>query len=165
MRSYSIRTWITQGTYPRLFLFIISVMLLVIMVRYHLMLGTELAEARQHQRAQLQATSHYFLSPLARFNTASGSDIQASLEHELAFNPELLSLQWSQQGTRWTARAVTTAETRAPAWFTSWADLAPMRGEFPIPQIGAADATLAVEVSGGASENGKNRTLRPGERA
>jgi diguanylate cyclase (GGDEF)-like protein/PAS domain S-box-containing protein len=148
MRSYSVRTWITQGTYPRLFLLIISIILLVTMVRYHLMLGTELEEARQHQRTQLQATSHYLLNRLAQLDTKSGSEIQDSLDHELGFNPELQSLQWSQDGKTWTARAVPKNTTYTPAWFASWAELAPMRVEFPIQSAGGAKALLSVEVGG-----------------
>jgi diguanylate cyclase (GGDEF)-like protein/PAS domain S-box-containing protein len=146
MRSYSVRTWLTQGTYPRLFILILGIILMVTVVRYHLMLATELAEARQHQRAQLQATSHFLLNRVTQFETESGFEIQARLDRELAFNPALQSLQWTQHGQTWKADAGPRAVSKAPSWFTALAALPPMRTEFSSSSADGASAVLAVEV-------------------
>jgi diguanylate cyclase (GGDEF)-like protein/PAS domain S-box-containing protein len=146
MRRYPLRTWLTQGTYPRLFFSIVGIILVVIVVRYHLLLGTELAEARQHQRAQSQTVSHYLLNRAAEFQAGSGADIQSSLERELAFNPELLSLQWRQYGQTWKAHAAPKPQAQAPAWFTAFADLPPLRVEYSHDLSDGSNAVLNVEV-------------------
>jgi diguanylate cyclase (GGDEF)-like protein/PAS domain S-box-containing protein len=146
MRSYSVRTWLTQGTYPRLFVVIVVIILMVTAVRYHLMLATELEEARQHQRAQLQATSHFLFNRAPLSNSESGFDIQSRLDRELAFNPSLLSLKWRQQGKTWTASTVPSAAAKAPAWFSALAALSPMRGEYSIRSADGASVELVVVV-------------------
>ena len=83
MGSYSIKTWLTQGTYPRLFLPILGIIVVVTLVRYQLMFSAEVQEAVEHQQAQVQVTGHYLLPLLVQASLAIAEAIIA--EASLSF--------------------------------------------------------------------------------
>ncbi|APW42937.1 EAL domain-containing protein [Rhodoferax saidenbachensis] len=131
MRHYSIKTWLTRGTYPRLFLPVVGIIVVVSLVRYNLMFTTELQEAVEHQQAQVQVTGHYLLPLLVRASAnGTQAELQAMLEKELRFNPEIQSLQWIQREQPLHASASGLARSQVPSWFTELAALKPLGGDF-----------------------------------
>ena len=48
MRTGNLTTWLLRGTYPRLYVSIVAIILLVTGVRYHYLLTAEIDEALQH---------------------------------------------------------------------------------------------------------------------
>ncbi|MDR7305203.1 EAL domain-containing protein [Rhodoferax saidenbachensis] len=147
MRHYSIKTWLTRGTYPRLFLPILAIIVAVTLVRYHLMFSAELQEAIEHQRAQVQVTGHYLLPLLVRASAnGTHAELQAMLEAELGFNPEIQSLQWSQRGTVLQAGTSGFAHAQVPLWFEQFAALKPLSGDFAQQLPDGTNVQLVVVV-------------------
>lgn len=152
MRRYSIRTWLTQGTYPRLFFLIVGIILLVTVVRYHLMLGAELAQARQHQQAQLQVTSHYLMRWMEQASAnGSRAEMQDRLAQELAFNPEIQRLQWTLQGDTLVAQRAVLPTPNVPAWFEALAELPILRSEYTGSLADGTSVVLTVDMGRGAA--------------
>ncbi|MDZ7937207.1 MAG: EAL domain-containing protein [Rhodoferax sp.] len=148
MRSYSVRAWLTQGTYPRLFAPILGIILAVTMVRYHLMLATELEEAMQHQRAQTQVTSRYLLPWLTHGSTnETPTQLQSRLSSELAFNPEIQSLTWLFHGQTIAVKTTESPRAEVPNWFASLVALRPLRQDFSDTLPDGTPVNLAIEVS------------------
>lgn len=131
MGSYSIKTWLTQGTYPRLFLPILGFIVVVTLVRYQLMFSAQVQEAVEQQQAQVQVTGHYLLPLLVQASRHSTrSELQSMLDAELGYNPEIQSLQWSQPGQSVHAEASGFGRPQVPSWFQQMAALQPLRGDF-----------------------------------
>ena len=147
MGSYSIKTWLTRGTYPRLFLPIVAIIVVVTLVRYHLMFSAEVQEAVEHQQAQVQVTGHYLLPLLVRASAhGTQAELQAMLEAELGYNPDIQSLQWSQQGQSLRAGAFGVARPQVPQWFERLAALTPQEKSFVHPLPDGKPVQLVVVV-------------------
>jgi diguanylate cyclase (GGDEF)-like protein/PAS domain S-box-containing protein len=147
MRIYSIRSWLIQGTYPRLFIPIVGIIIAVTTVRYHLMLATEVEEAAQHQLAQIQI-SHQYIFPWLVQNSAreEPAQIQDRLAHELAFNPEIRSLTWWYRGQTVVAETAPSPQLTVPPWFESLVALPPLRQTFSSTLSDGSAVSLAIEV-------------------
>ena len=53
MRTGNLTTWLLRGTYPRLYVSIVAIILLVTGVRYHYLLAAETDEALQQGSTEL----------------------------------------------------------------------------------------------------------------
>lgn len=120
MKRADFKTWITQGTYPRLFLPILLLIVLVTVVRYHYLLEAETTEASSMVQVQLQQTRRNVLDQLAHA-TPQGPDgrVKAVLDAGLQANPVVESLRWETVGgTAVEAVRATPADAPdVPKWF------------------------------------------------
>ena len=64
-RTANLSTWLLRGTYPRLYVPIVLIILLVSGVRYHSLLQAETGEVHRHAAAELRRASDYLLPRLA----------------------------------------------------------------------------------------------------
>ena len=90
MRAFSLRTWISQGTYPRLFLPILGIIVVVVVVRYHLMLRAELQEANEYRQAQIALIGHYVPPALLQVSLhGTQAEVLQTLDTALDFHPDV----------------------------------------------------------------------------
>lgn len=138
MRTAHLTTWLLRGTYPRLFVPVVALIVVVTGIRYHDLLETETSEALQHAASELRRASDPLLprltAPLPPHTIAQMLTDSISL-----MAPEVASMKW--QAGELPAIEVTApaASAVAPGWFGEWIDL-----PAPIQQSGVA-------LAGGAS--------------
>ncbi|WP_296511155.1 HAMP domain-containing protein [Rhodoferax sp.] len=131
----SLVTWFTRGTYPRLYLPLALLIVLVVAVRYYFLVSVEVGEARQRATTEVQRMGH-FLVPALRTMGAEPLPIQQLLENELRYAPTFERLEWLE-GQRTLASAHRVARMpAAPQWFVQWLALEPVdqRLEVTLPQ-------------------------------
>ncbi len=146
MRHYSIKTWLTRGTYPRLFLPILGIIAVVTLVRYHVMFGTEQQEAVAHQQKLAQTTGHSLLPMLVRASSNSSlAELHTMLEAELGFTPEIQSLEWSVHGQSLNAESGFVSP-KVPEWFAGLAALKPLGENYTQVLPDGSEARLRVVV-------------------
>ena len=80
-RTANLSTWLLRGTYPRLYVPIVLIILLVSGVRYHYLLQAETGEVHRHAAAELRRASDYLLPRLATTPTPD-ADAIASILHD-----------------------------------------------------------------------------------
>lgn len=132
MRTGNLTTWLLRGTYPRLYVSIVAIILLVTGVRYHYLLAAETDEALQQGSTELRRAS----DPLQlRLAAAPDADtVTRILTEGLAqAAPAVASIKW--QAADQPAIEVTALPypANAPKWFTDWLDLSA-----PVQQSGLA---------------------------
>jgi hypothetical protein len=125
MKSAAFKIWITQGTYPRLFLPIVLLIVLVTVVRYHYLLGAETEEASRMVQVQLQQTQRNVLDRLDNATSQGPSGrVQALLSAELQANPFVESLRWEAAGgSAVEVRASPINVPDVPLWFANLVQL------------------------------------------
>ncbi len=121
MRIVVFKTWLSQGTYPRLFVPILLLILVVSLLRYHLLLNSERAEAQQRISQSLAHLEHY-LAPQLALTGDFPDQVQRALDREAGFNPWIERLQWQTDGFLVLVTGTIPAAP-APAWFGNWVDL------------------------------------------
>lgn len=160
MRAFSLRTWISQGTYPRLFLPILGIIVVVVLVRYHLMLRAELQEANEYRQAQIALIGHYVPPTLLQVSLhGTQAEVLQTLDAALDFHPELQSLTWTLNGQQLQALQRTQAAPQVPRWFEAFAALQPLQQEFHATLPDGSPANLSVVVGGKASLEQAWRTV------
>lgn len=148
MRSIDIKTWLTRGTYPRLFLPILALILVVSALRYDYLLGSETAEANAMMAGQLQQTGLRLLPLLAVSGTPlDASTVRALLHAELQGNPALAILRWRASG----GEALEVANpplalADVPAWFTRWVVITQQQKQFLHMMPDGTEARLTVVI-------------------
>jgi len=150
MRTGHLGTWLWRGTYPRLYLPIVLIILLVSAVRYHYLLAAETAEVHRHAASELRRIGDALLPALVALPMNDPEAATAALREGAAhFAPQLQSLRW-----QWSAQPAVevqgaAAPSSAPAWFTEWVDLAPPVQQFsqaaPNGQFGRLTVVLHPE--------------------
>lgn len=149
MREFPLRTWLGQGTYPRLFLPILGIIVAVVLVRYHLMLRAELQEAHEHRQAQIALMGHYVPATLLQASQqGTQAELQQVLDAALNFHPELQSLRWTQDGKAPLASQRVLRRADVPPWFESFAALEPLQQDFSTSLPDGTQARLSIVVSG-----------------
>ena len=95
MRTGNLSTWLLRGTYPRLYVPIVLIIVLVSTVRYHYLVATETDEVRRHAATELRRAGDALLPSLATL-PASDRQAQATLLSEgiASFGPGIHSLKW-----------------------------------------------------------------------
>lgn len=152
MRAFSFQTWLSQGTYPRLFLPILGIIVSVVMVRYHLMLRAELQEAAGQRQAQIALLGHYLPPTLLQTSLhGSPAQLQQALDTAMAFHPELQGLAWAVNGQQVQAQPRAQTMPAVPRWFESLAALQPLQREFHATLPDGSPAVLSVVLSPKAS--------------
>ena len=149
MRSGNLSTWLLRGTYPRLYLPIVLIILVVTGVRYHYLLDAETDEVRRHAATELQRAGNALLPLLAALppDNASADAVATALRTGGAtLGRNVQSLKWASGDQP--AVEVTTAPpadaAAAPAWFVRWVDLAPPVQQFAHAATDRKTARLTV---------------------
>ncbi|MFN4120958.1 EAL domain-containing protein [Acidovorax sp.] len=134
MQSGQVSAWILRGTYPRLYLPIVLIILAVTTVRYHYLLDAEIDTARRHAATELQRASNALLPVLAALpsppDVADASNVLRA--GGTALGPHVRALAWHVAESPGAEVTLTPPDTRAapPAWFTRWVDMAPPVQQF-----------------------------------
>ncbi|UCV01233.1 EAL domain-containing protein [Acidovorax radicis] len=141
MRIESLSTWLLRGTYPRLYIPIVLIVVMVLGVRYHYLLGSETEEAHQHAVAQLRRASDYLLPRLARVQASDSATMQSLLNEGIRhLGPGIDTLQWEPRERDAITAHAAPAIAHAPPWFIGVLDM-----PVPVQQSGQiqADGTAA----------------------
>lgn len=145
MRTGNLSTWLLRGTYPRLFVPILLIIVLVTGVRYHLLVESETAEVRRHAASELRRVADAVLPALSSVPPWDAEEQAAQLQAELArLGPGIQTLTWQVgSGTAVDVAAPALAAT-APPWFAAWIDIAPPTQHFGQAVTGGQTGRLTV---------------------
>ncbi|WP_119964787.1 EAL domain-containing protein [Simplicispira lacusdiani] len=148
MPQVTLATWLAKGTYPRLFLPILLIILLATGVRYHFLLSTETEEVHARSAAELSRIGLLVL-PVLTQNPASG---RAAIEHALQEHagqhvPALRSLLWQVDGATTLELHPPALQQTAPAWLVQYLRITPPQKTFvqPLPQGQSGRLTLVLQ--------------------
>ena len=131
MRRVKLQTWLAHGTYPRLFIPILLIMVLVTGVRYHALLTTETDEAHERATAELGRIAYILLPSLVRQKTPTLQDIDQALNDGTPkLPPALLMLQWQVESDAPVTWQRPTEAPAAPAWFSNYLGIKPPQRQF-----------------------------------
>ena len=130
-RTANLSTWLLRGTYPRLYVPIVLIILLVSGVRYHSLLRAETGEVHRHAAAELRRASDYLLPRLATTPTPDADAIAGILRDGIThLGPGVQALRWepsesAQQAALPATEVHAPAPTApaAPAWFARWLNI------------------------------------------
>jgi diguanylate cyclase (GGDEF)-like protein/PAS domain S-box-containing protein len=147
MRIADFKTWLSRGTYPRLFVPILLIILAVTLVRYHLLMQSERQEAQQRLALSLQHLEHYLLPQLAVAGDFP-DQVQRLLDHEAAFNPWIERLQWQTDGFLVLVKHPVRASA-VPAWFSAWVDMEPFSQTLVVSMGAAREGQLVLDGNAG----------------
>lgn len=156
----NVLTWFTKGTYPRLYLPILVIVVAVVGVRYHFLLGYEVAEARERARTELSRMEH-FVVPALRNVQGDLPAIQKQLEEEVRFVPLLESLSWQDGSSTLTARNPPPQPVAVPAWFVRLVNIDRLESKVDVPLADGRVAVFRAAVRPNASVDEVWRILRP----
>src|SRR3990167_10229108 len=99
MHQVKLTTWLAKGTYPRLFLPILLIIVLATGVRYHFLLATETEEAHTRATAELSRIGLLVLPELVQAPDSAPLAVERALqEHASQHRPALKSLRWQVGG-------------------------------------------------------------------
>jgi diguanylate cyclase (GGDEF)-like protein/PAS domain S-box-containing protein len=153
MRTTPFATWLTRGTYPRLYLPIIAIMLIVLAVRYHLLIEAEVKEVKVRQQEQLSHMEHYLAPTLQQWGlTSETAQIQQKLEIEAGFNPDISNIRWEYEGISVSVQPRHLQASPVPGWF---GNLTGLRSEQKSWHIRMTDGTFGVLVAQLGAEHAK----------
>ena len=130
MRSGKLSNWLWRGTYPRLYVPIVLIILAVTGVRYHYLLSTEIAESHRLATTELRRVGDALLPALSALPVGDSEGAAIVLREALAGSAAVRSLQWTA-GTQPAVEAASTRPApRAPDWFARWLDVGPLVQQF-----------------------------------
>lgn len=149
MRTGNLSTWLLRGTYPRLYLPIVLIILIVTAVRYHYLLAAETDEVRRHAATELQRAGNRLLPLLTALppTTTGPTEIAAVLREgsdSLGRNVQSLKWQAGDQPTVEVTPALPEDTATAPQWFVDWVGLAPPVQQFAQTAPDRPNARLTV---------------------
>ncbi|MBU1353891.1 MAG: EAL domain-containing protein [Gammaproteobacteria bacterium] len=150
MRTGNLSTWLLRGTYPRLYLPIVLIILIVTVVRYHYLLAAETDEVRRHAATELQRAGNHLLPLLAALPptaTIDATEIATVLREGAAnLGSSLQSLKWQagDQPAVEVTPALPADTATAPPWFVDWVGLAPPVQQFAQTAPDRPNARLTV---------------------
>lgn len=152
MRGKNLKTWLTQGTYPRLFIPIFLIILTVTVVRHHYLIAAEMEEAKDRVDTAVGRLGH-FLAPALASTNGSGSAVvtQKLLDAEIRFNPDIEALAWQLDGIRAQALHRNTTPTNAPRWFIALVHTERLEKQFSQTRADGQVGTLTVVIRPDAS--------------
>lgn len=134
MRTGNLGTWLLQGTYPRLYIPVLVIILLVSGVRYHFLIGTEAAEAVRAADVEVRRVGDALLPLLAALPEGNAQAAADVLEQGAAGLGEAwASLRWQAGEAEPVVLTQPAVAAAAPQWFLQWLTITP-----PIKQFGRA---------------------------
>ena len=145
MRTGNLGTWLLQGTYPRLYVPIVLIILLVSAVRYHYLVEAETQEVQRHAAAELRRVGDALLPALADIPLADRETPARTLRQGLArLGPGVQSLKWEVAGQPAVEAVAPRAVLAAPGWFVHWVEIAPPVQQFAQAVPGGPTGRLTV---------------------
>ncbi len=149
MRTGNLSTWLLRGTYPRLYLPIVLIILIVTAVRYHYLLAAETDEVRRHAATELQRAGNRLLPLLTALpSTTTGPVEIAAVLHEgatsMGRNVQSLKWQAGDQPAVEVTPALPVDIAAAPQWFVDWVGMVPPAQQFAQTAPGQPNARLTV---------------------
>lgn len=160
MRGKNLKTWLTQGTYPRLFLPILLIILTVTVVRHHYLIAAEMEEAKERVDTAVGRLGHYLAPALINTNDPGSAAItQELLDAEIQFNPDIEALAWQLEGAHTQALHRDTTPTTAPKWFIALVHTERLEKQFSQMRSDGQVGTLTVVIRPDASIQGVWNTV------
>ena len=144
MRTGKLSNWLWRGTYPRLYVPIVLIILAVTAVRYHYLLATETAEVRRLATTELRRAGEALLPALSALPAGDAEGAAGVLREGLANTPALRSLQWTAGAQPAVAVASARPALHAPDWFAQWVDAGPLVQQFGQNTLAGTPGRLAV---------------------
>ncbi|MFN3375475.1 MAG: HAMP domain-containing protein [Burkholderiaceae bacterium] len=148
MRGIDFKTWLTQGTYPRLLGPVLLIIVAATVVRYHALVTTETQEALQRAEVEVGRIAQT-LGPMLALRQTEGPQAQAELLREASWSlqPQVQELLWQVPGeapVRWAAEPLA---AQAPAWFLELASIEAPRRHLAqlLPDGRTARLTVALQ--------------------
>ena len=148
MHTRNLSTWLLRGTYPRLFLPIVLIILVVTGVRYHYLLAAETDEVRRHAATELLRAGDALLPQLTALPDHPDAGSVTALLRQGAANlgRNVQTLKWQtgeHTAVEVTAPLPTDMDT-APDWFAQWIGLTPPVQQFAHTTPNGQNARLTV---------------------
>ncbi|EER60584.1 diguanylate cyclase/phosphodiesterase with PAS/PAC sensor(s) [Acidovorax delafieldii 2AN] len=148
MRRVKLQTWLAHGTYPRLFIPILLIMVLVTGVRYHALVATETDEAHERATAELGRIAYILLPSLMRQKAPTLQDIEQALDDGTPqLPPALLMLQWQVDAGAPVTWQRPAAAPSAPDWFSKYLGIEPPQRQFVRRLDDGRTGTLTVTLA------------------
>lgn len=134
-----------RGTYPRLYLAILTIMVVVSLLRYHLLIRDAVSEAATKQQQQVEMMGRYLPEALLRNSlNATQAEINTQLESILRDETGMQSIAWAFYGKTHSAEDLHGAAVDVPAWFASFATLPRLNRDFAIAAPDGSVAKLTI---------------------
>lgn len=150
MRTGNLSRWFLEGTYPRLYVPLLLIMLLVSGVRYHFLIGSEAANIVRVADVQARLAGATLLPVLA---AVPEGDVQAAtgvLEKGAAGLGEAwASLRWQGPAAEPVVLERPLSSVDAPAWFERWLAIAPPIRQFDVAAADGRTGRLTITLQPG----------------
>lgn len=148
MHQVKLATWLAKGTYPRLFLPILLIIVLATGVRYHFLLATEAEEAHTRAVAELSRIGLLVLPALIQAPDSAPLAVERALqEHAIQHRPALKYLRWQVDGAPVVELHPPQVQQTAPTWLSRYLQIAPPQRTWgqPLPQGQNGQLTLILQ--------------------
>lgn len=149
MRGSDLTTWLLHGTAPRLVGPVLLIIVLATVLRYHVLLASEVQEAQQRAEVEVGRIAQS-LGPLLAMRQSDGPRALEDLLREASWSlqPQVQELRWQVVGepvVQWAAPPLPAA---APPWFVDAADLQAPRRHLAqlLPDGRTARLTVALQL-------------------
>lgn len=160
MSRVKLKSWLTLGVYPRLFIPILLIMALATGVPYHTLLTTETEEAKARASAELGRIGHILLPALTRLQAPTPQAIEQALsDGSTSSPPAFKTLQWQVDFKVVAELSQPLEQTFAPTWFTDYLDIKPPQRQFSRQLDDGRRGVLTVTLWPQTFENQIWRTL------
>lgn len=141
----NLRTRLSKGTYPRLYVPIMLLILLAVLTRYHFLIASEVKEAQERWVTEINRVG-FFLLPELRRAPGDAQAIQRKLDETLQFTPGLASMSWQAGAFTVTARSPALPLPAVPQWFASLAHTERTEKQFSTTLADGQQAVFTVAV-------------------
>lgn len=141
----NLTTWLSKGTYPRLYLPIVLLILLAVLTRYHFLIASEVEEARDRWVTEVNRMGHFLLPELSRAH-GDAQAIQRKLNDEIQFTPGLASMVWQSGAFTIAATSPGLPAPAVPQWFASLAHTERIEKQFSTTLADGQQAIFKVAV-------------------
>ena len=150
--TIGLTTWLTKGTYPRLYIPIFLIILAVTTVRYHYLIRSELEEEQQRIDTVVARLSHFLVPALVGTHRPLGQKAaQDWLNSEIRFNADIASLVWQVGQVRMVASNPQVASRTVPLWFMPLVHTPSMEKAFSVSLADGQTGQLTVSIRPDAS--------------
>ena len=138
-------TWLSKGTYPRLYVPIVLLILLAVVTRYHFLIASEVEEAQKRWVTEINRMGAFLLPELRRAPDDAQA-IQSKLDEALQFTPGLASMVWQAGAFTVTAKSPALPPPAVPQWFASLAHTERIEKQFSVTLADGQQAVFTVAV-------------------
>jgi len=152
MKQTKLRDWLLLGTYPRFFLPIFLIIVATSLVRYSLLVDSEMGEAHARVDTEINRLGHFMLPLLIHARgPANATRVQELLDAETRFNPDIEALRWQLDGVQTDSVNQVRKQAEVPRWFSALAHTERLKKQFSETLADGQTAMLAVVIRPDAS--------------